>query len=171
MSMRTSRTSRSSPFGRLQSFARSLGGDIVLVSFSELQSHSLHADVSYAPFNGNLALDWHAKMVYVARERRYRPSVVGGIVHEMGHVFAMKEPWSAAYEFDFAGWENQVSKVCNVRRQWLVNMQDYHIKITDSFDSWKYFTWPERRKWIRAAIERGKGYGNLTKDGLPISVR
>ncbi len=105
---------------RLQELARSWGGNLVEV---------LHEDpvwecssVDGAPFSGKLGLDHAAKKIYVIEDAE-----LGGIIHEMGHVFACNTPPYKSDEYDFFGWEFMVAVKLDLVAEWLQNTSDYAV--------------------------------------------
>ena len=81
------------------------------------------------PFTSEkIAIDSKARHVIMTEEAARSDEAPGAIVHELGHLHAIKgERIEWAHEWDWMGWEIAVAREARVMAQWSATMADYGI--------------------------------------------
>ena len=173
------------PWKRIQAFARTLGADVVSVNPWWVEepnslrarirrwSKSVHLDpdVVHSPSDENLALHYADKCVFINADFTNHPETVGGLIHELGHVLAMREVTNrqSGQETDFLGWEWLVAKETDCLPQWRESMRNYAIN--DDGIEFGILTAEEQEDCLQTALIDGRRYGNVSPEGKPVSVR
>lgn len=95
------------------------------------------------------------------------------VLHEMGHVFASRSHPSKSKELSFLGWEYVMAQhLTEDLRKWFSWMGDYNVVTCRLFcESLGFLTKRDQLLVLNEAIAQGKRYGNIGKDGTPLSVR
>lgn len=103
---------------KLRELARSWGGGIVEVLREDPLWDSDKVDG--APFSHKLGVDYEHKTIYVIDGAE-----LGGLIHEMGHVFACASSPYKSDEYEFFGWEFMVAVKLDLVLEWLEQTKDY----------------------------------------------
>lgn len=103
---------------QLTNLAIEWGGNIVKISSEEFTKkegsgyyRETNDSLTQAPFASYpLGFNWKHKIIYHTGKLPKRPEIMAtNIIHEMGHVFAMKKRLDSQTEVDFFGWEYQLA--------------------------------------------------------------
>ncbi len=161
------------PWERLAAFAHSMGGTLQLIDKEpETQEAWMRLSggfrVSPSPFCDHLAICLKTRTLFLDREARHKAITVGCAIHELGHIFAVKERMDQVTETDFLGWEWQVAKLTGCRRQWLDCMHGYNID--NQCNHFGGLTTKRKLEVLREAVVVGKKYGNLSETGEPRTI-
>jgi hypothetical protein len=118
----------------------------------------------HAPFTlRDLAINWLNKVVIYSGEVPWTE-----IVHEMGHVFACKEPPSEhPSEFEFFGWEVVIAKKFDLDK-WIENNRDY---VVTGDNDMGMLSRPALDGILAERVRAAEDNGLLTKSGNPRSIR
>ena len=146
------------PWERIAAFALSNGAKVLPTSDKKLLT---------APFNYFLGLNWRKKLVFIDQDFLHDAEVVGGLIHELGHVLGTKKNLDHGDESEFLGWEWQVAKTTRCIRHWYVNMGNYGT--TDG--EFGGLSTKGKVLVLRDAYKQGLENGSINKDGSPRCVR
>lgn len=157
---------------RLREMARAWGGDVREGTWPDRSTAS--SDVSPCPFDDDLAVNHRRRIVL------YRGSMpcLGGMVHEMGHAFALKMPPARCEEWAFFGWEYLVAKRAGCLAQWMESSGNYQVFVPAGLGcvalgrhlEFGELTQLEQRRVLAERIHFARKNG-LIKFGAPVSVR
>lgn len=159
---------------QLQTFCRSLGGDLVHINKIEFE-RMFADDESFepAPFtqmNEDIGFNWHAKTIFIVQ------AYSSSLIHEMGHVFgALFDPSApeaqdpSDYEVDFFGWEYLVAAKHGVLDQWFIGNLHYCCGGDDGY--FGELSRCRQMEFICEAIERGLRSNLISAALEPLSVR
>jgi hypothetical protein len=163
----------------LARICRAFGGQLAIVSqsaydaiFLDESDHIFGGNKLHdAPFTSAHGLHWGKKIIYAVRGREE----VGGIIHEMGHVFASchhpEHSCAECHEWDWFGWEIALARQIDATRTWSRNNVNYSTKSKYGIQLWGKLT-PHKRRYIvdnRLALARERGI--LDENDHPRSVR
>lgn len=91
------------------------------------------------------------------------------VIHEMGHVFASRSRPALSSELSFLGWEYVMAQhLTDDLRKWFQWMEDYNVKDHKPFG---FLTKGAQLRFLNEAVAQGKRYGNISKEGDPLSIR
>ena len=151
-------------YARLKNFAAKGGVRVVELPCQEMYKLPV---AQLCPFLGSLGIDWEAKVLYVDPSD-LNAQVLGGMIHELGHLVAINEEPKRASELDFLGWESIVARKLRMFDVWETSMKDYSMSDGEEYGSLK----PEERgAELARALEEGTQLKNLTKNHQPLFVR
>jgi len=148
----------------LNEVIRSWGGSLLIVD--ELPKKD--KDFGSAPFAWNdLGVNYPKKTIYLAFKAIALENVVGGIIHEAGHIFATKTPPDELVdESFFMGWEFVLARKVDLLDEWFRSMRDYMISGRD----FGYENIDEQTDIIEEYVGRSRERG-LIRGEEPIAVR
>ena len=126
---------------------------------------SLQPDAfSLAPFTlGDLGILWDEKVIAYVRATGVTPC---DIIHEMGHIFAVKGVDDS--EVDFFGWEYMLARKLGLARAWVAQNGDYCID--DGGTSFKSLTKDGQRQFIDERVAFARSIG-IVRGDAPVAVR
>ena len=156
-----------SGFRALSDFARRQKVMVEKVDPDAIGDETL-GDIDYAPASEALAINWKRRYLYVSRQHLADPAALGGMVHELGHLVATRQPPGNAWETDFLGWEWLVARKLGLRKAWGLWMLDY---VMEHGDTYRYMTPAQRYRALRSAVRRGQEVGNIDRRGNPTRIR
>ena len=120
------------------------------------------------------AIDWHTKRVLVIRDA----AAVQPIIHEMGHVFATRQPpdaFPSDYddEFAFFGWEVSVARAAGCFMAWSCGLArvGYHVGSNRVDAPWGALTSDERDDVIVERLATAERLGLIDGHDRPLSIR
>lgn len=153
----------------LTAMARALGGDIREDDW--LDYPDTPPSIAACPFDQHLAIDHERKRVLY----RGQPGL-GGIPHEMGHVFASTKAPRDSEEWEFFGWEYLIAKRAGVAAEWFASSMTYQIpRGTDGFRRKRLVDFGalpvrEQRSVLAERIRFARRNGTIRR-GNPVSIR
>lgn len=151
---------------RLQELARSWGGSIALVE---------ELPVPCAPFTSCMGVDYDKKEIYVEIDRLNRShrawEMLGGVIHEMGHVFACDQRPESSEEYDFLGWEWLVARQTGLLEQWEHSMSNYSIGNDEFSADFDCLSPDQASDLIEERVARARELGLITDDESPRAIR
>ena len=129
-------------------------------------------DLSEAPFENWHGVNWRNKIVYTTTFH----TVLGAIIHEMGHVFACKSGPGIANEWAFLGWEACTARLVGCYNVWSAQNKHYGVidddnKHTLSAGEWGGLTLSEQRRLLRERVVAGQKAKIVSKTGRPLAIR
>lgn len=174
---RTRSANKTLLLSRLSELARGWGGEIRSLSEEEFNDCQMTVgDFSVAPFDPGFGVAWEDKIVCYCPEKA--PSLICGLIHEMGHVFACLEPPPDAEEYIFLGWELEVANVIGLSRQaWYKGNADYSVmdatigQLTGYQPLAPYMKHPPKIEPILAECVRIAHKQGLLIDNIPQAIR
>lgn len=107
---------------RCNRLAAQWGGRVALVDDLPVRRNYDIDNNSHAPFDNGLGVNHRSKIVYVVEQDVEEP---GGIIHEMGHVFAAVD--MRQEEWRFFGWEYVVARQLRLVKLWDRSCTNYVI--------------------------------------------
>jgi len=157
---------------RCKALAQELGGNVKLID------HLLICDklvTSRCPFSNHLGVNWNEKIVYVSNMADI--SDIGGMIHEMGHVFASNKPPDRSEEFMFFGWEYAAAKSIGLLKLWSKGTNNYVVG-SDSLPPGHYVTtqWGDLNSFDKSFVIKDRlklAIKNkmVAKDLYPLTIR
>lgn len=117
-------------FRKLQSIARDMGGQLWTVGEDEWKLRRDLKNSFVAPFDGSLMLELETLTVFLRLDDEQHVTLknLTGIIHEMGHAFAVDEDPNHADEFEFIGWEWALARKVGITfKEWCENNDEYAI--------------------------------------------
>jgi hypothetical protein len=158
---------------KLQRFARRLGGDVVVITWDQLREMDTKPqsdeEFSGSPFSISHGISWNKRIVYVAPDSGEDPrEIIGGIIHELGHVLASKDPPNKAMEFEFFFWEYRVAERLGLQEAWEYSTHNYGVDGDGS--EWGPLK-PEERKKVLVEAKKDAMKAGVIRRGLPVSIR
>jgi hypothetical protein len=150
---------------RLQDLARSWGGGIVELLEDDKLWEADHINAS--PFSFKLGLDHAHKTIYILEGAE-----LGGIIHEMGHVFASAAEPSRSVEYEFFGWEFVVAAKIGIVEEWIESVGDYTVggDHNAGIVDFKDMTIDEQSDLIEERVQHARTLG-LVIGEEPIAIR
>lgn len=125
-----------------------------------------------APFSSRLGLDYDTKTVFVHADGHVDADIVGGVVHEMGHVFAAcKPPDTLDDEFTFFGWEAALAQHVGCLADWYKFSADYTVAIHGGVAEFGDLCSLDQRRLVRDCIGYAKRHRLLDSHERPRSIR
>lgn len=153
---------------RCRELAKQLGGRVIVVDHFRKAKPT---EVS-CPFSTSLSIDWDAKIVYVSEAAKRED--VSGLIHEMGHVFASRQPSNQSKEWPFFGWEYCAALKLGLLYQWDHGNANYSISSSISSryrGDWGDQTPDQKDEIIRDRITYAIKAKMVSKQWEPLSIR
>lgn len=149
-------------FKRLADHAESLGVAVVVLPPGLWQAYrNRYPDFGDAPFIDGLAISYKNKKLLV-QDAVQVPHVVddllGGAIHELGHIVACRKEPDDSSDSDFLGWEYLTAVRLRLTREWHRSMRHYGTRNGDSFG---YVPYETKLHELEQAIKEGRQYGNV----------
>jgi len=153
---------------RLARLCTGWGGKLIELTEEEFDQRD---DIAGAPFSaGDLGIIWEEKVILYSTF--IYPISPSDIIHEMGHVFASKEPPDSSEEYDFFGWEREVARRVGISlKAWVYSNRHYGIA-DNEIEYTELGLLPPRvlRKVLRERVDFAVKAG-LIQNGRPVAIR
>ena len=151
---------------QLLELASSWGGAVVQCNRKYFESRVVNG----APFSNDLGVDYEHKLVFAVTGALYENP--GGVILEMGHVFASLVAPQDADEYDFLGWEFMLARKVGLVDEWLDSMDDYSIADSPNiaFPEFGYMELDDQDEVLCARVEHARELGLIIGEE-PVSVR
>lgn len=160
---------------RVDREVKRLGGRLCIVSDADYERLFFRPDgtrrggYSECPFDLGLGVHYRTRSIYVVASS----ASVGPLIHEIGHVLAQRvEPDNALLdEYDSLGFEIAFARQIGIYRRW--SEQNMHYAVDRMQTTWGEVTTRQSNaaRAIKAALDRGREVGNVTRSGAPRSIR
>lgn len=146
---------------KLSRIARRWGGEIIRLTQEQYYYLGRQTGISEAPFAVELAVNYSEKTIYCVTPTWYE------LVHEMGHVFACRQPPRQSSDFDFLGWEWVLARQLKGVRKWIAGNADYGVNPEEDMGD---LTPTQVTKLLQERLEDAIQQGIVVK-GRAVSIR